>query len=89
MEIRPAPGTRCQNASVRDPEKLCGCLLGAHGDHEQHCLFGPLVNARHNGLADTLALFVQETGAVVRREAYVPEFSTSEVLAYSDYRVET
>ena len=85
IEERPAPGSRCQFArSGTSDEGCCGTLLGAHADHEVICPTGPLVVARHGEICELVGGFHAETGAVVRREALVPEFHKNSVDAFLD-----
>ena len=86
IEKRPAPGTQCLLSSARCPteEDICGTVLGVHADHEVACPHGPLRIQKHNELCDTLASFMQEAGAIARREPYVPEFSKAGQEAFLD-----
>ena len=58
--------------------------MGACADHAVGCPRGPLRNQRHENVADDLADFMQETGAHVRRDVYVAEFSTAREEAWLD-----
>ena len=62
----------------------CGTNLDHHGDHAVCCPYGPLRIKRHDAIADCLADTVSETGAHVRREAYVKAFSTPQAEAWLD-----
>ena len=80
-----APGEpgRCRNfaASTGEP---CEAKLDCHGDHAAGCSYGPLRIRRHNAYADCLSDMIAETGAHVRREAYVKAFATPEHGAWLD-----
>ena len=71
----PGPASTCQNS--RSNGDLCGELLDATGNHAVSCDPGPLRTFRHNDLSDIYAEILEEVGAVVRQEAFVPEFSTA------------
>ena len=67
------PAGTCQNARL-DGE-LCGELLDASGSHAVSCDIGPLRTFWHDDLANIYADILDEVGAVVRQEVFVPEFS--------------
>ena len=54
------------------------------GDHAVCCRCGPMRIRRHNTMADHVADMIDNTGAHVRREAYVKEFCTAASDAYLD-----
>ena len=64
----------CRNVTL-DGE-LCGETLDSWGDHAAACGCGPLRTLRHDGLAEELAECAAETGAHVRREAWIAELAT-------------
>ena len=66
--------TTCCNQSLEG--EMCGEPLGLPCHHEASCPVGPARNQRHNALADELATCIAETGAHVRREAWIMEFTT-------------
>ena len=53
-------------------------------DHAMCCSNGPLRIRRHEDIADSLADMIDETGAHVRREAYMKVFSTEAADAWLD-----
>ena len=62
----------------------CGEALDIFGDHAATCSFGPLRIKRHDNIADGLSDIIAETGAHVRREAYVQAFCTPAHEAWLD-----
>ena len=62
----------CQN-EMGTTEEICGEVLDE--DHAVECPRGPMRKRRHDDLADVHADILEESGAVVRREVFVPEFS--------------
>ena len=72
----PGPSTTCMNQKLN--EELCNEPLDAQGDRAASCGVGPLRTLRHDTLADIYADILDEVGAVVRREVFVPEFSLTE-----------
>ena len=76
------PIQRCCN--VKADGEPCEELLDAHADHAVTCGCGPLRIQRHNLYADELADCITETGAHVRREAFVAEFATQDSDAILD-----
>ena len=76
------PSCRCLNAKADgDP---CEEMLDCYGDHAVCCPCGPLRIQRHNALTDELADITVETGAHVRREAWIREFANETSDAYLD-----
>ena len=73
----------CRNFSASTGEH-CDAALDSTGDHHVCCSYGPLRIRRHDAYADELANIVNETGAHVRREAYVRAFSTQRSEAWLD-----
>ena len=59
-------------------------MLDTHADHALICPCGPLRIQRHNAYADELAECIAETGAHVRREAWVEEMATEQADAVLD-----
>ena len=59
-------------------------MLDSHADHAVICPCGPLRIQRHNVYADELAEFIVETGAHVRREAWVGEMANEQSDAILD-----
>ena len=59
-------------------------MLDCYGDHAVCCPCGPLRIQRHNALTDELADITVETGAHVRREAWIREFANETSDAYLD-----
>ena len=66
---------KCRNLAAKAMEE-CGETRDGYGDHAASCSYGPLRIKRHDNIADSLADIIEETGAHVRREAYVKAFST-------------
>ena len=67
------PVQRCCNMKANgDP---CEDILDLHADHALICPCGPLRILRHNTYADELAGCIAETGAHVRREAWIGELA--------------
>ena len=56
---------------------MCREVLGPFCDHAPGCPRGPLKKQQHEQMADTLGESVAETGAHVRREAFVAELCSS------------
>ena len=75
--------TVCRNLAAKTMTE-CGEELDSFGDHAATCLYGPLRIKRHDNIADCLSDMVTETGAHVRREAYVRAFSTPASEAWLD-----
>ena len=69
----PMPTATCKNENLRG--ETCNELLDTNGDHAVTCGTGPLRTLRHDGLADIYADILEEVGALVRRETFVPELS--------------
>ena len=69
------PCGSCQNATLSADK--CGEWLNEHGDHAVDCPCGPLRTFRHDDLADVYADVLEESGAIARREIFVPELSGS------------
>ena len=65
---------RCCN--VKADGDSCDELLDADDTHAATCACGPLRILRHNALTDELADCVTDTGAHVRREAWLRKFAT-------------
>jgi hypothetical protein len=74
---------RCRNLAAKTMEE-CGEARDGFGDHAASCSFGPLRIKRHDNIAESLADIIEETGAHVRREAYVKAFSTPQSEAWLD-----
>ena len=72
----------CRN--VKADGDTCDEEFGAFGDHGAICPCGPLRIRRHDAIADELADCIAETGAHVRREAWIREFVTPEADAVLD-----
>ena len=81
FELGPGAVCRNENASKGEP---CGELLDSQGRHAITCGCGPLRTRRHNDIADVYADILEEVGALVRREVFVPEFSASGREAWLD-----
>ena len=64
--------------------KVCGEQLDGEGNHAVCCPCGPLTNLCHNAIADRYGDICAEAGAVVRREAFIPELTTPEQEAWMD-----
>ena len=79
----PGEAHRCQNVAARTGE-MCGEELRQYEDHAAICPCGPTRNRRHEDLADCLAQCVEETGAHVRRDAFVRALSTRQREAWLD-----
>lgn len=77
-----APNRRCCNQKTN--EDFCETDLDEYGDHAVNCGCGPLRIQRHDAYADVLADCVAETGAHVRREAWVGEMVVPESEAIPD-----
>lgn len=73
----------CRNLAAKTSEE-CGVALDCFGDHAASCSYGPLRIKRHDDVADCLSELILETGAHVRREAYVREFSSISQEAWLD-----
>jgi hypothetical protein len=73
----------CRNLAAKSMTE-CGESLDRHGDHAVSCSYGPLRIKRHDDLADCLADMIAETGAHVRREAYVRALCTPAHEAWLD-----
>ena len=77
-----SPVRQCCNVKADgDP---CEEALGVHADHAVICPCGPLRIQRHDAYADTLSECIAETGAHVRREAWVGELATEQSEAILD-----
>ena len=74
---------RCQNFSA-STQCYCHEPLGEFADHAAGCQYGPLRIGRHDAYADQLADCIAETGAHVRREAFVKAFSNAQSEAWLD-----
>jgi hypothetical protein len=74
---------RCRNLAAKTMEE-CGDAWDAYGDHAASCAYGPLRIKRHDNIAECLADVIEETGAHVRREAYIKAFSTLQSEAWLD-----
>ena len=77
-----AEATLCQNATAKG--KVCDEVMCEYLDHAMCCSNGPLRIRRHEDIADSLADMIDETGAHVRREAYMKVFSTEAADAWLD-----
>ena len=78
----PLPVRRCMN--MKADGDLCEECLDPEGDHAASCPCGPLRIQRHNAYADGLADNLLETGAHVRREAWIQELATDDADAVLD-----
>ena len=75
LGIKPwRPVTRCCN--VKADGDSCEEKLDEDGTHAVTCPCGPLRIQRHDAVTDELSDCIAETGALVRREAWVREFAT-------------
>ena len=74
--------TLCQNTTAAG--QVCDEVMTQHCDHAMCCRNGPLRIRRHDDVADCLADIINETGAHVRREAYIKTFSTERSDAWLD-----
>ena len=70
----------CRNAKATG--EICEASLD--DDHAATCEWGPLWTQKHDNLADQLAECVAETGAHVRREAWIAELATPSAEAILD-----
>jgi len=77
-----AEPTLCQNAIAKG--KVCEETMNEFLDHAMCCSNGPLRIRRHEDIANCLADMIDDTGAHVRREAYMKVFSTAESAAWLD-----
>jgi len=73
----------CRNFAAKTGE-VCEEELNQHCDHALNCSHGPLRIRRHEDVADSLADAVADTGAHVRREAYIKSFCTESHDAWLD-----
>ena len=73
----------CRNLAAKTMTE-CGETLDRYGDHAVCCSYGPLRIKRHDAIADSLSDMIAETGAHVRREAYVRAFCTPAHEAWID-----
>ena len=73
----------CRNVAAKNEEE-CGEMKDQYGDHAVSCSYGPLRIKRHDDIADCLSDMIAETGAHVRREAYVRAMSTPSQEAWLD-----
>ena len=80
MKLQEAP---CRNSTV-DKSNMCSGACGADGTHAVECKVGPVLKRRHDALGDVWADIMEETGATVRREAFVPEITTGRAEAWLD-----
>ena len=76
----PAP---CRNTAV-GKATVCPGNCSADGTHAVDCKFGPLVKRRHDALCELWAGILEEAGATVRREAFVPELINGKQEAWLD-----
>ena len=76
-------GLRCRNFAAKTMTE-CGHDRDCWGDHSVCCSYGPLRIKRHDNIADALGDMIEETGAHVRREAFVAAFSTLRQEAWLD-----
>ena len=67
---------------------MCGEVIGPFCDHAPGSPRGPLKKQQHEQMADTLGEFAVETGAHVRREAFVAEFCSSAAESWLDLLVD-
>ena len=79
----PGPPMPCRNECASRGE-LCGEVLDSYGGHAVICGCGPLRTRRHNDIAEVYADILEEVGALVRREIFVPELSGSGREAWLD-----
>ena len=70
------PAGFCRNEPKNGGDR-CNTAIQPNGHHCLSCMIGPARYALHHAIADLLAEFMAETGAVTRREVFVPEFLTS------------
>ena len=75
--------TLCQNMAAAH-DRCCEEVMNKFCDHAMCCSNGPLRIRRHEDVADCLADAIEETGAHVRREAYIKAFSTADSEAWLD-----
>ena len=73
----------CQNVAAKTGER-CGEDLGLYEDHAANCPCGPMRNRRHEDIADCLGQCIQETGAHVRRDAFIKALSVQGKEAWLD-----
>eukprot|EP00929_Paragymnodinium_shiwhaense_P021813 TRINITY_DN14119_c0_g3_i1.p1 TRINITY_DN14119_c0_g3~~TRINITY_DN14119_c0_g3_i1.p1 ORF type:complete len:260 (+),score=27.98 TRINITY_DN14119_c0_g3_i1:2-781(+) len=74
---------KCKNFAAKRQEE-CGHTRDQHGDHSVCCAFGPWRIKRHDDVSDSIADMIDETGAHVRREAFISAFSTEAHEAWLD-----
>ena len=67
-----APPSTCLN-QPKNGGDYCNEAVDLHGDHAFLCQLGPVRGATHRQYAEAFADFLEECGAVARREAYVKE----------------
>jgi len=78
-----AEPTLCQNVAANN-ERCCDEVMNKHCDHAMCCSNGPLRIRRHEDVAEYLADVIDDTGAHVRREAYIKAFTTADSEAWLD-----
>ena len=66
----------CRN-EPRNGGERCNQPVDTDASHCLACMIGPARYALHHGACDTVCGFCTETGAVSRREVFVPEFAAS------------
>ena len=69
----PLATTHCRNEPKSGGER-CNAIIQPNGRHCLSCMVGPTRCALHHAVADLLADFITEAGALARREVFVPEF---------------
>ena len=67
------PTGLCRNEPKSGGDR-CNAAIHTNGHHCLSCMIGPARYALHNAIADLLADLLAESGAVARREVFVPEF---------------
>ena len=80
--VTPSSVSRCLNTKADGD--ICEEVLDPECDHAVCCPCGPLRIQRHNAVTDALADNMLETGAHVRREAWIQEFATDAADAVLD-----
>ena len=78
-----AEPTLCQNVAANN-ESCCDEVINHHCDHAVCCSNGPLRIRRHEDVAECLTDVIDDTGAHVRRQAYIKAFTKADSEAWLD-----
>ena len=77
------PATACRN-EPKDGGDRCNAPVAPDACHCMSCMIGPARYAIHHSISDRVCSFCAETGAVPRREVFVPEFVRSASVRRAD-----